>query len=187
MNNLNWCSGTFYKSEKQPYPVFIFTEGFFLQKSGQNFHKSLFWFYQEWHIYVTRRFDRLCTHPICEVVLEHHIALEGIIKGMMKLQHLQQLLRFDRVEITVSESAHVGGALAHRVVVQPELIAQHVTATCKNFHTNIIIVFPLHTFLHLLLAQGFCLNWHCFNEPTWDQCGDHTSGQKTVSHDSHSF
>lgn len=77
------------------------------------------------------------THSVPEVVGEHEVPGEGVGEGVVEVQHLQQLLPLDGVQVAVGEGTHVGGALAHRGVL-PEGVAEDVTLSEDGHHLVVL-------------------------------------------------
>ena len=69
--------------------------------------------------------NKCLTHPLAEVDGEHEIAGEGVGEGSVEVEHLEELLAFDDVQVAVGERAHRCGRLA-QVAVLPECVAEHV-------------------------------------------------------------
>lgn len=72
-----------------------------------------------------------------EVVGEHEVPSEGVSEGVVEIEHLQQLLPLDGVQVAVGEGSHVGGALAHCGIL-PESVAKHVTLAQNSDHLVVL-------------------------------------------------
>lgn len=72
-----------------------------------------------------------------KVVRQNEISGEGVSKGLIKIQHLQQPIPFDRVQIAVGQSPDIGSALPHRRV-RPKAIAEHITFTQDRDHLVVL-------------------------------------------------
>lgn len=66
-----------------------------------------------------------------QVVGEREVARERVGEGLVEVEHLQQAVALDGVQVAVGERAHVGGRLPHRVVL-PERVAEHVALACTT-------------------------------------------------------
>lgn len=66
-----------------------------------------------------------------QVVGESEVAREAVGEGLVEVEHLQQAIPFDSMEVAVGESSHIGCRLAHRAVL-PERVAEHVALTCGH-------------------------------------------------------
>lgn len=72
-----------------------------------------------------------CTHAVSEVVCEREIARERVGERMMKVEHLQQVITLDDVQVTVGQSSYVRRRLTHRRLMA-ELVTKHVSLACIN-------------------------------------------------------
>ena len=72
---------------------------------------------------------RELTHPMSEVIREHQISGERVGEGVVEVEHLEQFVSLDGVQITVCQCSHVGRRLPHGRVL-PECVTEHITLTC---------------------------------------------------------
>lgn len=61
-----------------------------------------------------------------QVVRQHQIPREAVGERLIKVQHFQQLVALDGVQVAIGERTHVGRRLADRRVL-PELVPKHIT------------------------------------------------------------
>lgn len=66
-----------------------------------------------------------------QVVSERQVAREGVGEGLVEVQHLEQAVALDGVQVAVGERTHVGGRLPHGAVL-PERVAEHVALACST-------------------------------------------------------
>ena len=65
---------------------------------------------------------------LAEVIGERHVAREGVTERAVELEHFEQVVALDDVQVAVGECAHGGGRLRESAV-PPEVVAKHVAAT----------------------------------------------------------
>ena len=73
----------------------------------------------------------MSTHPVSEVVREHQVPGERVGEGVVEVEHLQQLVPLNGVQVAVGERAHVGSRLSDGRIL-PEGVAEHVPLTCER-------------------------------------------------------
>ena len=86
-----------------------------------------------------------------EVVREHQVAGERVGEGVIEVEHLEQLVSFDGVEVTVGQGAHVGRRLTHGRIL-PEGVSEHVTLTWEETITGLTSPFSDRRRSHLTLT-----------------------------------
>lgn len=69
------------------------------------------------YIYITLQCEEPRSYPISEVISEYEIPGKRIGKCLIEIQHLQQTVPFDGVQITVGQSPDVGRRLSQRRVL----------------------------------------------------------------------
>lgn len=82
---------------------------------------------------------------MAKVVSQNEVPGKRIGESLIKIQHLQQPIPLDRVEITVSKSSNIGSALSYGRVC-PEAVAEHVTLA-EDRH-DFVILYHLETSGH---------------------------------------
>ena len=70
------------------------------------------------------------TDPVAEVVGEHQVAGERVGEGAVELEHFQQFVPLDGVQVAVGQRPHVGRWLTHRPFL-PERVAEDVAFPCS--------------------------------------------------------
>lgn len=70
------------------------------------------------------------TYAMPQIVGEHHVASKGDAEWMIEVQHLEQALASDLMQIAVRQRANVGCRLPHVItILAPEVIAEHIVRT----------------------------------------------------------
>jgi len=67
-------------------------------------------------------------YPLAQVAGEDEVAGEGVGEGGVELEHLEQGLPLDHVEVAVGQRPHVGTRVCQRGLL-PENVAEHVAFT----------------------------------------------------------
>lgn len=80
-----------------------------------------------------------------QVVSQDEISGEGIRESLVKVQHLQQLIPLDRVEIAISERSDVRRTLTDRRI-RPETVAEDVTLPQNRHH--LVVLYDLEAAGH---------------------------------------
>ena len=66
------------------------------------------------------------THTVSEVVGQSEVAWERVGERLVEVEHLQQIITLDDVQVAVGESADVGRRLADSCLIA-ELVTEHVS------------------------------------------------------------
>lgn len=85
------------------------------------------------------------THPVTQVVSQDQIPGEGVRESLVKVQHLQQPIPLDRVQVAVGERPDVRRALADRRI-RPETVAENVTLPQNRHH--LVVLYDLEAAGH---------------------------------------
>lgn len=74
---------------------------------------------------------------MAQIVSEDQIPGEGIRKSLVKIQHLQQPVPLDCVQIAVSERSDIRCTLTDRRIC-PETVAENVTLPQNRYHLVVL-------------------------------------------------
>lgn len=74
---------------------------------------------------------------MAQVVGQDQVPGEGVREGLVEVQHLQQSIPLNRVQIAVSERPNIRRALADRRV-RPEAVAEDVTLAQYRYHLVVL-------------------------------------------------
>jgi len=70
-----------------------------------------------------------------QIVGQCEISRERVGKRVIEIEHLQQMIALDDVQIAVGQSAYVGCRLADRAVLA-ELVAERISLACTVVKSN---------------------------------------------------
>lgn len=74
---------------------------------------------------------RVAPYPLAQVAGEDEVAGEGVGEGGVELQHLEQSLPLDDVQVAVGQRPHVGAGVSQGRLL-PEDVAEHVAFPCAE-------------------------------------------------------
>lgn len=66
---------------------------------------------------------------MAQVVCEGKVAREAVRERLIEVEHLEQPVPLDGVQVAVGEGAHVGSGLPDSTIF-PKRVPEHVTLTC---------------------------------------------------------
>lgn len=66
-----------------------------------------------------------------QVVGEKKVTCKRVCEGLVEVEHLEQFVSLDGVQVTVGEGSDVGRRLTHATVL-PERVAKHVALACTS-------------------------------------------------------
>jgi hypothetical protein len=79
-------------------------------------------------------------YPVTEIVGEDEITSERIGKGVVKVEHLDEFVSFDGVQVAIGERPNVSRRLPHRSFF-PKCVAKDVSFPCNAHKYDVKVIF----------------------------------------------
>lgn len=80
----------------------------------------------------------LATYPMTQVVGEHQITGERVGERVIKIEHFEQLVPFDGMQVAVGQRSHVGRRLPYTAFL-PESVAKDIAFTYTSTKDNAVL------------------------------------------------